>query len=1022
MFRPLPSVPDHVALELGVLERWEREQTFEQLRARNHGGPAWSFVDGPITANGRMGVHHCWGRSLKDLFQRYKALNGFDQRYQNGFDCQGLWVEVTVERALGLNSKKEIEEYGLAEFARRCTESVAENAEVITEMSKRLGMWMDWDNDYYTFSDTNIEYIWRFLKTVHERGWLYRGHRANVWCPRCGTAISQHELIGSYEDRVDPSLYVRFPLVDRPGEALVVWTTTPWTLPANVAAAVKPDAEYVVLGSGEIVAAERLAHVPLAADVTRRLLGAELVGLRYTGPFDDLEPGQAVEHRVVAWDDVTLEEGTGIVHIAPGAGAEDFELAKVESLPVLMPVDEAGRFYPDYGWLAGLSTGEARDALIEALETKGILVGAGEIEHRYPVCWRCATPLIFRIVDEWFIAADEIRPKMLAANATVEWTPDFYSKRMDDWLRNMGDWNISRKRYFGLPLPFYPCACGELNVVGSKQELLERATRGTEQLQELHRPWVDAVAISCSACGAEVERVPEVGDAWLDAGIVPFSTLGWQSPETVPHGYANGASSGLSGADLPGHAAWERWFPADWVSEMREQIRLWFYSQLFMSVTLVDRAPYRQVLAYEKLRDETGREMHKSWGNAIEAGEALEQMGADVMRFLFADHVPSQNLSFGYGPANEVKRRLLTLWNSVSFFLTYAEIEGFQPRLADLEQAPDCELRALDRWLVARTSAFVAEATDGFERFWTPTVTGAFESFVGDLSNWYIRRSRKRFYALDEAAFRTLWAALVQAIRVISPVLPFLSEELWQRLVRDACPDAPASVFLAGWPAPGARDDGLLAEVDEVRRVVALGHSARAQAGLKLRQPLRRLAVQGTTLAQGHAEEIQGELRVKEVVFGPVEAVHVRVKPELRALGPKLGKDLPRVRAALEAGEFEQLGEGRISVLGFELGPEEVLVERSAVEGWSLAEEEGVTVAVTTALDEELTREARVLDLIHEVNGRRKDAGLALTDRIALTLPEGDRDLEGYADQIKDETLAVSIAFDGVPAPQIAKV
>src|SRR4051812_21600444 len=386
-FRALAAVPDHVAIEHEILARWDRDGVFDELRARNRGGPPWSFMDGPITANGRMGVHHCWGRSLKDVFQRYKALNGFDQRYQNGFDCQGLWVEVTVERELGLNSKKEIEEYGLAEFAARCRESVAENAEVITQMSRRLGMWMDWDNDYYTFSDTNIEYIWRFLKTVYERGWLYKGHRANVWCPRCGTAISQHELIGSYEDRVDPSLYVRFPLLDRPGEALVVWTTTPWTLPANVAAAVKPDAEYVVLSSGEVVAAERLPHVPLPADVVRTLPGSELVGLRYTGPFDDLEPGAAVEHRVVAWADVTLEEGTGIVHIAPGAGAEDFELAKTESLPVLMPVDEAGRFAPEYGWLAGLSTDDAKDRIIEALEEKGILVAAGEIEHRYPVCW-----------------------------------------------------------------------------------------------------------------------------------------------------------------------------------------------------------------------------------------------------------------------------------------------------------------------------------------------------------------------------------------------------------------------------------------------------------------------------------------------------------------------------------------------------------------------------------------------------------------------------------------------------------
>ncbi len=410
---------------------------------------------------------------------------------------------------------------------------------------------------------------------------------------------------------------------------------------------------------------------------------------------------------------MTLEEGTGVVHIAPGCGAEDFELARLHDLPVLTPVDEAGRFYDDYGWLHGSSTVEAADQIVGELGERGRLVDAGEIVHRYPVCWRCHTPLIFRIVDEWFISADEIRPEMLAANATVEWTPEFYGKRMDDWLRNMGDWNISRKRFFGLPLPFYPCECGHLNVIGSRAELEERALRGLEQLQELHRPWLDAVPISCEECGAEVERIPEVGDAWLDAGIVPFSTLGWRNERARPGGYATGASAGLSGADLPDHAYWETWFPAAWVSEMREQIRLWFYSQLFMSVALEGRAPYRQVLAYEKLRDESGREMHKSWGNAIDAAEAMDRMGADVMRFLYCDHVPQQNLNFGYGPANEVKRELLTFWNSVSFLVMYANVEGWRPDPAILDEGPRGELEPLDRWIVARTQALVADATGG---------------------------------------------------------------------------------------------------------------------------------------------------------------------------------------------------------------------------------------------------------------------------------------------------------------------
>jgi isoleucyl-tRNA synthetase len=1010
-FRPLPSVPDHPALEREILAWWDAASVFDRLREQTAEGDPWSFVDGPITANGSMGVHHAWGRTLKDVFQRYKALRGFRQRYQNGFDCQGLWVEVSVERELGLNSKREIEDYGLAEFAERCKESVARHSATITEQSRRLGMWMDWENSYFTFSDTNIEYIWRFLKRVHERGWLYQGHRSNVWCPRCGTSISQHELIGSYEDRSDPSLYVRFPLLDRDGESLVVWTTTPWTLPANVAAAVAPDATYVLLEDGAWVAEARLSEIPLLDKrIVRTVPGAELVGLRYEGPFDGLEAAGDVEHRVIPWDDVTLEEGTGVVHIAPGCGAEDFELARVHDLPVLTPVDEAGRFYDDYGWLHGLSTVEAADQIVGELGERGRLVAAGEIVHRYPVCWRCHTPLIFRIVDEWFISADEIRPEMLAANATVEWTPDFYGKRMDDWLRNMGDWNISRKRFFGLPLPLYPCECGHLNVIGSRAELEERAVRGLDQLQELHRPWVDAVPVSCEECGREVARIPEVGDAWLDAGIVPFSTLGWRNEEAKPGGYASGASEGLSGADLPDHAYWETWFPADWISEMREQIRLWFYSQLFMSVALEGRAPYRQVLAYEKLRDETGREMHKSWGNAIDAAEAMERMGADVMRFLYCDHVPQQNLNFGYGPANEVKRELLTFWNSVSFLVMYANVERWSPRAELLEEGPPGPLEPLDRWILARTQEFVAEAAGGFERFWTPTVTEAFRAFTDDLSDWYVRRTRPRFWRGDPVALETLWYALVQAVRVIGPVMPFLAEHLWRNLVAEACEGAPASVFLAGWPRPRAElaDEELLTEVAEVRRVVGLGHSARQQAERKLRQPLRRMVVEGAEAAPGHADEIAAELRVKEVEFGPVEGTYLRVKPNLPVLGPRLGKELAIVRAELGEGRFEELDGGRFRVAGHELGPDEVFVERVAPEGWAIAAEDGLAVAVDVRLDPELELEGRVLDTIHAIQRLRKDAGLELTDRIVVTLPE-DGDLLRHEDWIKSETLATRI-------------
>ena len=1019
MFAPLPDKPDHPALELEVLDLWEREQTFDRLRDLNRHGPTFSFIDGPITANGSMGVHHAWGRTLKDVFQRYKALRGHHQRYQNGFDCQGLWIEVGVERQLGLNSKREIEEFGLAEFARRCREVVVESSADITRGSKRLGQWMDWGRDYFTFSDTNIEYVWRFLQRVHERGWLYLGHRSTEWCPRCGTSLSQHELSlsGVYQDRADPSLFVRFPLLDRPHESLVIWTTTPWTLPANVAAAVKPDAEYGRRDNGEWVARTRYPD----EEFIELKRGEELVGWRYSGPFDVLGPGAEVEHRVIPWEDVSLDEGTGIVHIAPGAGQEDFELGQLHDLPVLMPVDEAGRFFDAYGWLHGLSTVEAADQIIGWLGQSGFMVEAGLYEHRYPHCWRCDTPLIWRVTDDWLIGVDELRPQLLEANQDVEWTPAYMGKRMDDWLRNMGDWNISRRRYYGLPLPFYPCECGHLNVIGSKAELETRALGGLDQLEELRRPWIDEVPIACEQCGVEVRRIPEVGDVWLDAGIVPFSTLGWKNPEYVPEGYATGAARGLTKAHLHDHAYWEQWFPADWVSEMREQIRLWFYSQHFMSVALTGRAPYRRVLGYEKMLDESGREMHKSWGNAIEAGDAFERMGADVMRWQYCAQPPNQNLLFGFGPGREIQRKLLTLWNSVKFFVDYANVEAFQPEWDDLPKPS--ALRPLDRWLIDRTHALVRDATVAYESYLTVDVIRAYEEFVDDLSNWYIRRSRRRFWDGDRVALYVLWWAFVQSLRVVAPVMPFLTEHLWQILVRDVGGKPPPSVHLAGWPEAPLPNQNLLAEVAEVRRVVGLGHQVRAASRLKLRQPLRRLVVDGAPLAREHADELREELRVKEVEFGPVEATELHVKPHLPALGPRLGKELGAVRAALAAGDFEQLEGGGFRVLGHDLGPDEVLVERSGKEGWTVASEEGVTVALDTTLDAELELEGRVYDLIHTLNGMRKEQGLELTDRITVTLPQSDADLiEQHAEWIKDEVLAVSLETDGVAEPQIAKV
>jgi isoleucyl-tRNA synthetase len=1031
-FAPVPKQPDHVGLEHATLERWDREQTFQQLREQNRGGPTYSFIDGPITANNPMGVHHAWGRTLKDVWQRYHAMLGEDQRYQNGFDCQGLWVEVEVEKALGLNSKPEIERYGLDRFARACRDRVAKYAGVQTDQSRRLGQWMDWDRSYFTMSDTNISYIWGFLKECHDRGWLYRGHRSMPWCPRCGTSLSQHELIDSYREIGHPSLYVRLPLAGRPGEFLVVWTTTPWTLPANVAAAVDPEADYARVetpGGIAYVAQARLEQVPLQGRVLGTVKGSELVGLGYEGPFDSLPAQEGVEHRVVAWDEVSMEEGTGIVHIAPGCGSEDFELGQREGLATIVPVDESGAFYDGFGWLHGRHTAEAAQSIVEELGQGGKLVEAAEITHRYPVCWRCGTELIYRLVDEWFIRSDDVREPMIDAARGVEWTPPQYGKRMEDWLRNMGDWCISRKRYWGLPLPFYFCPDGHMTVISSKQELAERATTSIDGLEELHRPWIDEITITCAECGAEAERLLDVGDCWLDAGIVPFSTMGWHNPEFVERGYATGAADGVTIADLPSHADWEVWFPADWVSEMREQIRLWFYSMLFMSVVLVGKSPYRRVLCYEKVNDETGRPMHKSWGNAIWFDDAVEQMGADVMRWSFAGQTPSQNMNFGYGPANEVKRRLLTLWNTYNFFVLYASIDDFQPRYEALADGPDASAaRPLDRWLTAVTQSLIAECRAALDAYDSPRLVRAVEAHVDDLSNWYVRLSRARYWKSEDAgdkraAYETLWYALVQVVRLVAPVMPFLADELWQNLVRGVCPDAPQSVHLSGYPAvnDALADGTLVDEMASVRSVVRLGREARSAANVKLRQPLAEVIVATDDATRRehvarHVDLVAGELGVKAVrlATSAEEFAEVEVMPLLKVLGPKYGRDLGMIRGLLREGDFT-LADGTVRVGDWALEAGEFELRTRAREGFSVLDGDGFAVALDTDITPELALEGEARDLIRAIQEMRREAGLEVTDRIRLKHPPGAV-WDEHGDWIASETLAVERSADGTLA------
>ncbi|HVA24249.1 MAG TPA: isoleucine--tRNA ligase [Chloroflexota bacterium] len=1028
-FQDVPSRTDFVALELAILRFWEEDRSFEKLVQKNANGQPWSFIDGPITANNPMGVHHAWGRSYKDFYQRYQAMLGRRLRYQNGFDCQGLWVEVEVEKDMGFNSKRDIVDYGLAEFSRACRARVEKFAATITEQTKRLGSWMDWGNSYFTMSDQNIETIWFFLKRCQEKGWLYEGTRVMPWCIRCGTSLSQHELIDSYRDVEHESVFLKLPIHGRDNEYIAVWTTTPWTLPANTAAAVNPDLTYVAVRDSELRAqSSELVYCSKGtvgrifgkrAEIVRELKGEELVGLRYNGPFDELPAQHGVDHHVIPWDAVAEDEGTGIVHLAPGCGAEDFDLSQQHNLSVLAPLDESGYYVAGYGDLLGRHAPDVPEFVFDSLRTKGFLIKTELYPHRYPVCWRCGEELVFRLVGEWFISSDEIRPRMKREAAKVRWVPPHAGDLMQDWLTNMRDWCISRKRFWGLPLPFYRCACGHLTIVESLQDLHDRATEKftyaptgnlpkaeletqsselrAHTLPELHRPWIDDIKIACEKCGKPTERISEVGDCWLDAGIVPFSTLGYRTD----------------------HNYWQEWYPAAWISEMREQIRLWFYSMLFMSVTLEDKAPYQACLVYEKMNDEHGQPMHKSHGNAIWLDDAAEKMGADAMRWVFASQNLKSNLNFGYGPAGEVRRRLLTLWNVYSFFVTYANIDGFDPSMVSV---PTAQRGKLDRWLLSRLQDLIGLARRAFESYDVAPFAQAFERFVDeDLSNWHVRRSRRRFWkAGDDAdkasAYLTLYEALVTLAKLIAPIVPFLSESMYQNLVRTADSSAATSVHHCQYPEVDSSlvDRDLERDMALVRHVVELGLAARHASKVKVRQPLPsiEIALGGSNRWPADMEDlVKDELNVKAVHPAGAENLADRTyKANLPLLGPKLGARLREVRAAVEGGQMEALPSGGYRAAGIELAPDEVFVSLKGKQGYEVAGDQDVLVALDTTITPELVLEGRARELSRKVNDLRKDAGFDIADRIHARFQAAGawtRVVDQYRDTICAETLAL---------------
>ena len=845
--------------EKKMLKFWEDKKLLEKSLELRKGKKTFSFMDGPPTANNPMGVHHAWGRTYKDLYLRYRTMQGFDTRKQPGFDCQGLWVEVGVEKELGFKTKKDIEEYGIDKFVEKCKKSVLEYVKVWINLSEKLGMWMDWKNPYLTMTDTNIEYVWYFLKACYEKGWLYKGLKVLPWCARCGTSLSSHEVSSGYKIKTHPAIYFKFKIKDREDEYLLVYTTTPWTLVSNVAVAANPDAEYVKVKINDeyfILGKNLLNTVFHGKDyrVLETFYGRDLVEIQYENPMKDLLPVQwnVTGKVILSTEFVSLEEGTGLVHIAPGHGPEDYQLGLEYKLPILSPLDENGKFTEDAGWLKGKNAKEANEMVLEKLRERNIILKETTITHSYPCCWRCDEELIYRTGEEWFIASEEIKPKLVREAEKVVWYPEWTKKSMLDWLKNLKDWNISRKRYYGLPLPLWICNCGHLEVIGSKEELKKKAVKGFDQLKELHRPWIDNVILKCPKCGKEMKRVEETGDCWLDAGVVFFSTLNYHDDKKY----------------------WSKWFPADFITEMHEQVRLWFYATLFVSVTLENKTPYKSVLAHGMVLDEKSREMHKSSGNVIWADEALEKIGGDVMRWMYCLQNPSQSLPFGYTPAKEVRNTLNVLYNTIKFLQTYCEVNKYKPKKTK-------KLDVSSQWILSRLQTLKQEVTKDLDDLKPHLASCKLEEFfLNDLSRWYGHIIREHIKpGLDseykEAMLYTFYKVCLETLKLLAPFLPFLTEELYQDFFKKF--EKEESIHFCDWPEAekDLMNEKLEKEMEIARNIIEAANAFRHEKNVKLKYVLPSLSIDGNDeikeTAKDLKEVIEELTNIKEVKIEEVK-------------------------------------------------------------------------------------------------------------------------------------------------------
>jgi len=995
---PQQSFPE---LEEQILERWRERDVFHESIRRREGAPRFVFYEGPPTANGRPGSHHVLSRVFKDVFPRYKTMRGHLVHRKGGWDCHGLPVELAVEEKLGITQKQQIEEYGVAEFNAKCRESVLEYVDEWNRLTERIGFWLDTDDAYLTLSNEYIESVWWSLKQVWEKGLLYEGNKVVPYCPRDGTALSSHEVAQGYRDVTDPSVYVRFPVKGEEGVSLLGWTTTPWTLLSNAALAVHPDVTYVRarVGHETLIVAEALVERVLGEEalIESRVSGAELEGTAYQPPFPYISDYGERGHTVLPADFVTTEDGTGVVHTAVAFGEDDFRLGEQYGLTVHNPVLGDGTYDERMGEFAGRYVKDADPDIVEALRASGRLFRDELYEHAYPHCWRCGTPLIYYAKRSWYVKTTAIGDQLLAQNESVDWHPEHIKHgRMGKWLENNVDWALSRERYWGTPLPIWRCEEGHARCVGSVAEL------GAAPPDDLHKPYIDDVVLTCDECGGEMRRVPEVIDVWWDSGCMPFAQ--WHAP--------------FENEDL-----FAERFPADYICEALDQTRGWFYSLLGVSTLLFGEVSYRTVLCLGLILDPEGQKMSKSKGNVVVPWDVLDQHGADAFRwYYFTSKQPWDGYRFSVETVGEsVRQFMLTLWNTYSLYVLYANANDAQ--IGDAGPATE-----LDRWILSRLQATTETAIEQLDDYDTTFAGRAIAAFVDDLSNWYVRSSRRRFWEGDPAAFWTLRECLVTVAKLLAPLTPFIADAIYENL-----DGGEPSVHLCDYPEPdhARRDEQLERAMAAAREAVELGRAARAQAKLKVRQPLREAVI----VAAGEEREsiarfdelVATELNVKGVRFvsEAEDLGNWELKPNYRALGPRFGKQMPQVAAAVAsldsataAATLRNGGRVGINIEGqeHELSADDVSMALQPLEGYQVERAGTHAVALDLELDDELRREGLARDVVRAVQDARKSAGLNVEDRITLTLG-GDGELleaaRAHEQYVAGETLATSLAFDG---------